>query len=354
MGWAEAAEVLQRAVADEAVPGAVLVAGIGDGPVEAGEPRQILACGRTGQPGPQGLMAPDTVFDLASLTKVVATLPAVLRLADQGALSLDDPVCRHLPAFRGEGKDEVTIRRLLAHSSGLPAHRELDRLPGGPRDRIAAVLAEPLVAAPGSTVCYSDLGFILLGEIVSAVAGVPLEQAVAELVLDPLGMTSTRYRPPADWRPRVAATEAPPGGDPKVGVVHDENAEALGGVAGHAGLFSTAADVARYLTSCWLAEESLVLSRAMRAEAVRCQTEGMDGRRGLGWTLRGDRWDHMSVAWPQTGAGHTGFTGTSVAVDPVSGLWAVLLTNAVHLGRGRSGIIALRRQVHDALALGTL
>ena len=132
------------------------------------------------------------------------------------------------------------------------------------------------------------------------------------------------------------------------------SAEALGGVAGHAGLFGTAADVARYLRNCWLAEDSPVLSRAVRAEALRCQTEGLDGRRGLGWTLRGDRWDHMSTVWPRTGAGHTGFTGTSVAFDPVSGLWAVLLTNAVHLGRGRSGIVPLRRQVHDALALGTL
>ncbi|WP_063796056.1 serine hydrolase domain-containing protein [Streptacidiphilus griseoplanus] len=354
MGWAEAVDVLQHAVADGVVPGAVLAAGICEGPDAAGEPQRIVACGLTGQPGAAGRMTPDTVFDLASLTKVVATLPAVLRLADEGALSLDDPVHRHLPAFAGAGKDEVTVRLLLAHSSGLPAHRELDRLPGGPQDRVAAVLAEPLAAAPGSTVCYSDLGFVLLGEVVAAVAGAPLERAVAELVLDPLGMASTRYRPPADWRPRVAATEAPPGGGPKVGVVHDENAEALGGVAGHAGLFGTAVDVARYLGSCWLAEESLVLSRAVRTEAVRCQTEGLDGRRGLGWTLRGDRWDHMSVAWPRTGAGHTGFTGTSVAVDPVTGLWAVLLTNAVHLGRGRSGIVALRRQVHDALALGPL
>ncbi len=354
MGWLEAADVLEQAVADGAVPGAVLVAGVGSGPQ-----RGVRAYGRSGRPDPgpgvpDGRMTTDTVFDLASLTKVVATLPGVLRLVDEGVLALDDPVGKHLPDFTGPGKDAVTLRHLLSHSSGLPDHRDFHLLPGGPRDRVAAVLAEPLVAAPGSTVCYSDLGFVLLGEIVAGAAGATLDRAAAELVFEPLGMASTRFLPPAEWRSRTAATEAPPGGAPKLGVVHDENAESLGGVAGHAGLFSTAADVAAYLRNCWLAEDGPVLSRAIRAEALRCQTEHLNGRRGLGWTLRGDRWDHMSTAWPETGAGHTGFTGTSVAVDPVSGLWAVLLTNAVHLGRGRSGIIPLRRQVHDALALGTM
>ena len=348
MGWLEAAEVLERAVDDEAVPGAVLVAGVG-----SGEPRGIRAYGRTGRPD-GGLTETDTVFDLASLTKVVATLPSVLRLVDEGVLALDDSVRKHLPEFAGAGKDAVTVRHLLAHSSGLPDHREYYRLPGSPADRLAALLAEPLVDPPGSVVRYSDLGFVLLGEIVAGAAGSSLDQAAAELVFEPLGMAATRFLPPAEWRPRTAATEAPPGGEPKLGVVHDENAESFGGVAGHAGLFSTAADVARYLRACWLSEDAPLLSRAVRAEALRCQTEGLEGRRGLGWTLRGDRWDHMSTAWPRTGAGHTGFTGTSVALDPVSGLWAVLLTNAVHLGRGRSGIIPLRRQIHDALALGTV
>ncbi|MFC1416218.1 serine hydrolase domain-containing protein [Streptacidiphilus cavernicola] len=348
MGWLDAADVLERAVADGAVPGAVLVAGVG-----AGEPRGIRAYGGTGRPD-GGRTVTDTVFDLASLTKVVATLPSVLRLVDEGVLALDDSVRKHLPGFEGAGKYEVTIRHLLAHSAGLPDHREFYLLPGSPADRLAAVLAEPLVDPPGTVVRYSDLGFILLGEIVAGAAGATLDRAAAELVFQPLGMASTRFLPPEDWRSRTAATEALPGGPAKLGVVHDENAESLGGVAGHAGLFSTAADVSRYLRGCWLDEEGPLLSRAVRAEALRCQTEQPRDRRGLGWTLRGDRWDHMSVEWPRTGAGHTGFTGTSVALDPVSGLWAVLLTNAVHLGREHRGIIPLRRQVHDALALGTL
>ena len=345
MGWLEAARRVETVVGGGGVPGAVLIAGVGEE-----EPRLVLACGRTGQPGPLAPVTPDTVFDLASLTKVVATLPTVLRLVDQGEIGLDDTVRRHLPDFAGAGKDRVTVRMLLAHTAGLPNHRAYHERPGTPRDHLTAVLAEPLVEAPGSVVCYSDLGFILLGEIAARVAGASLDRAAHELVFAPLGLAETRFRPPAEWRPRIAATEAPPGGEPRLGVVHDGNAGALGGVAGHAGLFSTASDVARYLRSCWVSSESPLFSSQLRAEALRCQTEGLDGRRGLGWTLRGDRWDHMSVEWPSTGAGHTGFTGTSVAFDAAGGLWAVLLTNAVHLGRDAREIISLRRQVHDALA----
>ncbi|MCD0481037.1 beta-lactamase family protein [Streptacidiphilus sp. ASG 303] len=344
-GAAAAAALVEAAVSSGRLPGAVLAVGSG----ADGEP-VVRAFGRTAVHGPSAPVTPDTVYDLASLTKVTATLPAVLRLVDEGAVGLDDPVRRHLPGFTGPGKDRVTVRHLLAHSSGLPPHRPLHELPGAPADRLAAALAEPLATAPGTAVAYSDLGFLALGEVVRTAAGAPLDRAVAELVLDPLGMDSTRYLPPAPWLPRTAATEPGADGVPKAGVVHDENAESLGGVCGHAGLFGTAPDLARYLRRCWLDPDGPVLSRAVRAEALRCQTAGLDGRRGLGWTLRGDRWDHMAAHWPATGAGHTGFTGTALALDPVSGLWAVLLTNAVHLGREASTVVALRRAVSDALA----
>ena len=344
MSPSDPADLVRAAVDDGVVPGAVLITGRGAaGPVRSFA-YGVTAVGPAGRP-----VAEETVFDLASLTKVVGTATAVLRLADEGVLSLDDPVTSYLPDLAGEGKQDMTIRHLLSHSSGLPAHRDFWRLPGSRADRIAAVLREPLESAPGAAVCYSDLGFILLGEVVAAVQGKPLDQAVQELVLTPLGLAHTRYLPPAEWHDRTAATEAPPGGEPKVGVVHDENAESLGGVAGHAGLFGTAPDLASYLQLCWLAEDSPVLSAGIRAEALRSQTVGIDGVRGLGWTLRGDRWDHMSDGWPATGAGHTGFTGTSLALDPVGGLWVVLLTNAVHLGRGARAK-ELRRTVHAAVA----
>ncbi|MFF3596830.1 serine hydrolase domain-containing protein [Kitasatospora indigofera] len=344
-GTAAAAALVAEAVASGGLPGAVLATGLG----ADGEP-SVHAFGRTAVTGPAAPVTADTVYDLASLTKVTATLPAVLRLADTGALALDDPVCRHLPGFTGPGKDAVTVRHLLTHTSGLPPHRPLHELDATPAERLAAALAEPLVTAPGTAVAYSDLGFVALGEIVRGVAGAPLDQAVRTLVLDPLGMDATRYRPPAAWRGRTAATEPRPDGSVPVGTVHDENAEALGGVCGHAGLFGTAGDLARYLQRGWLAADSPVLSPGIRAEALRCHTEGLGGRRGLGWTLRGDRWDHMARHWPGTGAGHTGFTGTSLALDPAGGAWAVLLTNGVHLGRDASVVIALRRAVCDALA----
>jgi CubicO group peptidase (beta-lactamase class C family) len=167
----------------------------------------------------------------------------------------------------------------------------------------------------------------------------------------------------------MAATE-PVGGRAKVGVVHDENAEAMGGVAGHAGLFGTAADLARY-ASAWAGDSPSAWpgdgrpawagggapAGGLRAEALRCQTDGLagDGRRGLGWSLRGDVWDNMGDGWPTSGAGHTGFTGTSLSIDPVTGLWAVLLTNAVHFGRGLvTSAVRLRKQVHATVAADLL
>ncbi|HEY2692948.1 MAG TPA: serine hydrolase domain-containing protein [Streptosporangiaceae bacterium] len=333
-----AAQLIDRAVTAGVIPGAVLVAGLG--PAEpllwhvAGDAQRDAAATRP--------MTADTVFDLASLTKVVATTPCLLRLAGRGEVGLDQPVRRYLPGFTG--KDQVTVRHLLTHTSGLPGQRRYYRHLHDPAEIRAAALAEPLAARPGTVFCYSDAGFIVLGELAAAVAGCGLDQLVQDLVCAPLGLTRTRYLPPAT--DRIAATE-PADGVAKVGVVHDENAAALGGVAGHAGLFGTAADLARYAAT-WVRGD-------WPAEALRCQTEGLGGRRGLGWGLRGDPWDNMGDGWPASGAGHTGFTGTSLSIDPASGLWAVLLTNAVHFGRGpEHSVVGLRTQVHAVVAAALL
>lgn len=344
-----AVRLAAAAVAEDVVPAAVLAVGRG-----ARGPWSLYYGGST-RLGPEGRdVTSDTLFDLASLTKITATSPCVLRLADSGELDLDAPLARYLPRFVGDEpgeRGEVTPRHLLSHTAGLPAHRPLYQLPGGPEERLAAAYHEPLVTRPGEHVCYSDLGFILLGELVATVTGGSLATAARELVFGPLGMTETGYLPAAP-RERFAATEARPDtGLPQIGVVHDENAEALGGVAGHAGVFGTVGDLVRYVRLGWLAEDSPILSPRIRREALTCQTDATgDGRRGLGWALAGDRWDHMTAAWPDGRAGHTGFTGVSLAVDPASGLWTVLLTNAVHLGRDHSGIILLRRTVHAAVA----
>lgn len=366
-GPGAASALIDEAVEAGTIPGAVLLAGLGtEQPLlqhVAGDAQHDRAARRP--------MTADTIFDLASLSKIVATAPCVLRLIAAGQLGLDDRAARYLPEFTGPGKDQVTIRQLLTHTAGLPdAGRYFERL-REPEQVRAAALAEPLIWAPGSTFCYSDIGFITLGELCAAVGGQSLDALAAELVFAPLGMTGTGYRPAPALADRIAATE-PVNGVAKVGVVHDEDAEALGGVAGHAGVFGTAADLARY-AAAW-ADPGSEPAAALRlpgwlvTEALRCQTDGvaaemppgrllppekasLPGRRGLGWGLRGDRWDNMGERWPQSGAGHTGFTGTCLSIDRPSGLWLVLLTNAVHFGRGPEHAAApLRRRVHDMVA----
>jgi CubicO group peptidase (beta-lactamase class C family) len=366
-GRRTATELIDDAVTRGTIPGAVLAAGAGS----AQPVIRYVAGSAQDDSQARRAMTYETIFDLASLTKVVATLPCVLRLAAARQLGLDHPVRRYLPGFDGAGKDTVTVRQLLTHTSGLPSHRKYYEYVRDPARLRAAALAEPLVTAPGTRVCYSDIGFIALGELCAAAAGDGLGKLVADLVCTPLAMADTGYLPDSGTAVRTASTEAA-GGVAKTGVVHDENAEALGGVAGHAGLFGTAAGLSRYAAAWAAAGSDLAVSLGvpgwLRADALCCQTEGMPGvpppdsngpgqprpdahRRGLGWGLRGDRWDNMGDGWPVSGAGHTGFTGTSLSIDPASGIWAVLLTNAVHYGRGpQHSVVGLRQQVHAAVA----
>jgi CubicO group peptidase (beta-lactamase class C family) len=351
-----AADLVDAAVTSGLIPGAVLAAGIG-----SEEPVLLHVAGDAQRDeDDRRPMSADTIFDLASLTKVVGTLPCVLRLVATGEVGLDDQVGRYLPAFDGAGKDGVTVRHLLAHISGLPDQRRYYQYMHDASEIRSAALAEPLVSQPGSTFCYSDVGFITLGELCASVAGTGLEQLVRELVFEPLALADTGYLPSPALAARIASTEHV-GGAAKNGIVHDENAEAMGGVAGHAGLFGTAADLARY-AAAWVQPESeagvaLQLPAWLTTEALRCQTDGLagGGRRGLGWGLRNDRFDNMGDGWPVTGAGHTGFTGTSLSIDPASGLWTVLLTNSVHFGRGpKHSVVGLRKQVHAATAAALL
>ena len=192
-------------------------------------------------------MTIDTVFDVASLTKVVATMPAVLALWEEGRVDLDAPLGRYLKEFAGPGFREVTIRRLLTHSSGLSDLPRREAMARGFPAAAALQAAAGLASAPGSTFVYSDVGFILLAEVVRRVSGEPLDRYVQKRFYGPLGMRSTTFRPPVAWRPRIAPTETIDGGPPLRGVVHDGNARLLSGVAGHAGLFSTADDLGAVL-----------------------------------------------------------------------------------------------------------
>lgn len=348
--------IIRAAVADGGVPGVVAMAGCG--PEVLGTWVAGQACGY-----PQAVMTEATVFDLASLTKVVATTTVTLALLGG---ELDSPVARYLPSVAAP----VTVRQLLTHTSGLPASVTFYEWCQDRERLLAELYATPLVTAPGEVVRYSDLGFMLLGQIVEVVAGKSLDRAFAGLVAAPLGLRDTLFNPlggappitpppPATPPPsaRVAADSLPSrfaatevyDGVPWTGFVHDENARVLGGVAGHAGLFSTAADLARF-AQWWVSGADGPVPAALRRESATCQTPSLDGRRGFGWTCPGDRYDILGGHWPATSVSHTGFTGTSLALDPASGHWVVLLTNAVHFGRDATAVKSLRRGVHAALA----
>ena len=231
--------------------------------------------------------------------------------------------------------------------TGLPGSRQFYRWCGSRAELLRDLRQITPERPPGSGVAYSDPGFMLLGEVVAAVAGEPLDAAVRRLVTGPLGLTATGFRPNGPAR-RFAATERRGDGTAWTGIVHDENARLMGGVAGHAGLFASADDLARF-AAWWVSDDDAVVPAALRRAAATCQTGDLGGRRGYGWACPGDAFDTLGGRWPPTAVSHTGFTGTSLALDPASGLWLVLLTNAVHAGRDAAPIQALRRAVHGAV-----
>jgi len=291
----------------------------------------------------------DTLYDLASLTKLFATT-CVMRLVEQDRLALDEPVATWLSDFAAGGKARVTPRHLLTHTSGLPDHLPLWKLERTPEARLERVLATPLLNPPDTVFRYSDLGLIALGHLVEEVAGASLDRVVADMVSGPLQLDQTMYRPPADLRPCIAPTE-----DEQAvarglvwGEVHDENAWSLGGAAGHAGIFSTAEDVGRF-AQMYLEGGVLEGVRLLRPETVAEMTRNQIGNlepRGLGWELDANYY-MGKLASPQT-YGHTGFTGTSLVIDPRRQLIVVLLTNRVHPTRDGPNTNPTRQAVANA------
>lgn len=289
-----------------------------------------------------------TLFDLASLTKVVATTPSIMRLIEQGQLDLNSPVVQYLPSFVGEGKDAVTVRHLLEHRSGLRAFLPLNTETETAEEAKARVLSEPLRRDPGGGVVYSDLNAMLLGWIVEAVGGEPLD-VLAAVLFDRLGMMSTQYRPQKSVRSRMA----PVGlwrGYVIAGELHDQNAVRLGGVSGHAGLYSTGADLAVY-ARMWLGHGTVGRTAVFRPGMVDHFMRRGPGNRALGWEMRDTtESDNTGTNMSPATFGHTGYTGTSIWIDPIQDLFVILLTNRVFAPRGRS-ITTLKRvrgEVADA------
>jgi uncharacterized protein YbbC (DUF1343 family)/CubicO group peptidase (beta-lactamase class C family) len=299
----------------------------------------------------------DTLYDLASLTKVVATTTMTMILVNEGRLDLDRPVRDFLPGFQGPGKEAVTVRHLLTHSSGLDATAPLYKELRGREAFLERIEAMDLAYVPGSRSVYSDLGVILLGEILERVAGQPLDAFVRERVLQPLGMRDTMFQPPPELRPRIAPTEFDPWRGRLVhGEVHDENAFAMGGVAPHAGLFSTAGDLARFaqmlLNGGVLNGRRIVSRETVGLFTRRAGIPGSD--RALGWDTKSAEGSSAGTLFSSRSYGHTGFTGTSVWIDPERQLYVILLTNRVHPTRENQLIREARPAVADAVvrALG--
>jgi CubicO group peptidase (beta-lactamase class C family) len=297
---------------------------------------------------PEPVPASDqTLFDLASLTKVVATVPLVLLLHQRGAWDIDDPVARWVP---GAPQSPVTLRDCLSHTSGLVAHRPFYAECEDAAAIRRAVLAE-LASAHGGPVIYSDLNFMLLGWAVEECAGEPLTSLLHREILVPLGMSATTYRPQAS-RTSIAATEID--GDQRLapgtiwGEVHDGNAFALGGVSGHAGLFSTAADLAAFAAALLRPDRHPVLSAATIGLMTAWQAADGDDTRALGWRLKPSGWG----AWPASTFWHTGFTGTSLLISPPLDTAVVLLSNAVHPARHLLEAVLMRASVHRGVRRG--
>jgi len=338
--------LLERAVTERAFPGACCLV------ARSGEIVAQVAVGKLGYAPEDATVALDTLWDLASLTKVCATMPAVLRLIADGKLSLDEPVQNWLPHFTGTGKELVTIRHLLAHNGGLPAYERYYRTLKGKAAIVRAASAESLMSEPGAGVTYSDLGFVLLMAIVETCSTETFEAFTQREVFDAFGMSGARFVPTGGPPAAAAPTEDDPSrGGIVRGFVHDENAFAMGGISGHAGMFATAHDVLRFGVAM-LAGGRSVLPRELVAMAIRPAGFGDDTTRGLGFQLLGNG-GFGGTTVPAGTFGHTGFTGTSLWCDPQHDLCVVLLSNRVHPTRVNNKILGVRRAVHD-LVLGSL
>jgi len=332
-GLTELGHVVEQAVAKKNPPGAVVWL------EHQGQSHTVVKGDRELVPVREAMML-DTLFDVASLTKVIATTPSIMVLMDQGKLNLEMPVSQYLPEFEGAGRELIRLRHLLTHTSGLSAG--IPSLPawvGYPEGIRRAVTSVP-EAAPDSFFRYSDINFILLGEIVRRVSGETLDVFAHKHVFLPLKMTSTRFTPPVDWRSRIAATERDELGAMLQGVVHDPTSRRMGGVTGHAGLFTTAADLAQYARMI-LGRGQLKGVRVLKTETVTFMTQVQSvatvmERRGLGWDIDSTYSRPRGSLFPLGSFGHTGFTGTSLWMDPASQSFVIFLSSRLHPGGGGS------------------
>jgi CubicO group peptidase (beta-lactamase class C family) len=342
--YAEAAAILQRGIEDHAFPGCTVVVGTGDKVLWS----EAFGCLDYEHHVPA---TTQTLYDLASVTKVTGTTSVYMQLVKQGKVRMSDPVSKYLPEFlelaptdedRAKRK-QITVAHLLTHTAGLTAWKAYYRSQTNYAGMLQAVLRTPLESEPGATFRYSDFGMMLAGEVASRAGKKPLAELEKELVFGPLGMTNTMRNPPSQLWSRVAPTERVPGGTDFVhGVVHDENARAGEGITGHAGLFSTAEDLGKLGAELLRADEgtSPWLPQPVFAEFARPHELARNGNHGLGWGI--ERGSKRAV-------GHNGFTGTYIRVELSRKMFIVLLTNAVHPTRDNNKLGSVRRAFLDSV-----
>jgi len=295
-----------------------------------------------------------SIFDVASLTKPVCTATIGLKMWEWGELSPDEPVGRHLPEFSGGWRDGVTVGQVLSHSSGLPSGLPIPKLCKDPSQVLDCICRTEMVYVPGSRTLYSDVGFMLLGKLLERVSGQALDTLGRRIVFEPLRMDRTMYRPPRRLRPEIVATErSRTGRTALVGVVHDASARFMGGASGHAGLFSCVDDLAKFCRMM-LGKGQTFLSRQTIEKATSIWADDGANAYGLGWFKRRSPDDPASKHFSKSAYGHTGYTGTSIWIDPARDFFALLLTNRVHNQSDASRIPEMnrtRRRFHD-MALG--
>jgi uncharacterized protein YbbC (DUF1343 family)/CubicO group peptidase (beta-lactamase class C family) len=329
---------IQQAVSDQLIPGAVVIVG------QDGKILYRKAYGFRALVPAREEMTLDTIFDAASLTKVIATTSCVMKLFEEGKIRIADPVTNYLPDFQG-GKSDITIRDLMTHFSGLRPDLDLTPAWSGYDIGIGRALADKPAGPPGTRFVYSDINFELMGEIVRRLSGKPLDEYAREVIFEPLGMRDTMFKPPASLRPRIAPTEIDPAtGNPLRGVVHDETARFMGGVAGHAGMFTTADDLAKF-AEMMLGEGPRIFSPLTIRKFTSPETPpDQPVLRGLGWDIDSPYSSNRGELFPIGSYGHTGFTGTSIWIDPSTKSFVILMANSVHPHRGKN-LTPLRARV---------
>lgn len=336
--------IVNDAITQGQIPGAVLIVG------HDGKVVYRKAFGNRAVTPRREAMTLTTVFDCASLTKVVATTTAVMHLWEQGRFRMSDPVAKYIPEFAQNGKQDITIRQLLVHYSGLAPDLDLGKPFSGKEATYRLAFAETPERAPGSRFVYSDINFEVLGALVERLSGEPLDEYTQKRVFIPLGMKETRFTPPVSWISRTAPTEEDENHRMLRGVVHDPTARRMGGVAGHAGLFSTADDLAKFAQALLDGGHGVLSAATIAKMSSPQQPATATAVRGFGWDIDSPFSTNRGELLPVGSFGHTGFTGVSLWIDPITKTYIVLMTNAVHLGE-KGTAVSVRTKVATAVAV---